>query len=162
MERITQEPEFVFYHNPIKRIHSYHLGGEVNVEEEVRACFRQLSPEEITALQPERIVYVDRQIYDDHRVWDPSDVFTVHDSNFDILQGLIRARITSRPSDLIIEYMTEGNCSGRIRTDLTRGVYDSPDLNKINDLVSRFGDGIITPPTREEGLRLKLQSSHSK
>ena len=152
--RITEEPEFVFYHNPIKGVFTIQHWGDVDVDKLVRESFRRLSHEEILSLRKGMPIYCGIS-FEDERLWNPNEeLFSALNVN-SRLHGFMRAQVT-RNRGFAINYKTKGNCSGWFYTDdPVPWVYSSPDLDKINNLISWFGEGIVVPPTREEGLRLR-------
>ena len=128
---IIEDPEFVFYHNPTKGIIADHFGGNQRLERAVRDCFRKLTPAEIERLQIGICVYVDREIYEDDRIEDSKGLQLGIKG---VLQGMLKVEIVNA-GGLGFTYRTVGNCEGMIRLDLATAVYDSPEKEKISELV---------------------------
>jgi hypothetical protein len=140
----TLEPEFVFYHNPVLGVvdSGYNPAGSFS-RRLVSDCFRLLSLEQLRALRPGSIAFVDREVYDDSRVPEVRAMFGAGGlDNNDVLAAFMRVHVNRTEPDGLW-YVTVGGCKGeRMFDHYPESWYVEPDLVRIETLVKKYGDGI--------------------
>jgi len=149
---ITEEPEFVFDVNLVRGIG--HLDVSVHgIDDVVNACFRRLTREEAANIESGAQFYVNRHMYGDKR-------FPYIDkAGMQLLFGYMRVTAIGKeeifPRRVVLKYKTAGISEAQVQMYFELPgwqpeFYKSPDLEKINQLIAQYGEGIVIPPTEKE------------